>query len=108
MVKLPQEMESLAILVQNVSLVLVKINEHGIAAALISKILGFLSFISDNTKCLIFYTYSGILMKQMRLMEAKNYCRECLKLLEKPVHIVLAKLKGSEKTSSESNFLRQN
>lgn len=62
-VKLPQEMESLAILVQNISLVLMRINDLGSAAALITKILGFMSFVSDNSKCLIFYTYSSILMR---------------------------------------------
>lgn len=93
MVKVPQEIESLAILVQNISQILMKISDYGAAAALITKILGLMSFVTDNTKCMVFYTYSGILAKQTRLIEAKNYCRECLRLLEKPVHNMLAKFK---------------
>jgi hypothetical protein len=93
-VKNPQEMESLVTLVQNISVVLTKIGDYGKAASLITKILKFLSFVSDKSKSLIFYSYSDILAKQMRLVESKNYCKECLKLIEKPVHKQLKNFKN--------------
>lgn len=86
MVKDPPEMESLVTLVQNIAVVLTQCKAYGKAASLITKILKFLSFVSDKSKSLIFYTYSDILIKQMRFIEAKNYCKECLKLIERPVH----------------------
>ena len=90
-VKKPQEMESLCILVQNLASVYFKMKEYSLPVMLMTQSLKYIAFIGDYSRVLFLYTYSQLLLKVKRIEEAKNYCKQCLRILERPVHDNVAK-----------------
>lgn len=94
--KSPKEYEALAIFIQNLSMIFLKIKSYSKSAFYLHKVISFSRYLKTFTKGLIFYSYSYTLLQMKRIEESKVYCKKALKTIERPVHLIM-KLKDDQK-----------